>query len=795
MRKLAMPGMAAFAVAAVLLGFWLSGRFAAWMFGHDAEGGLKLYLRYVQVSRLPEWRPFAARVWLAGALGFALPLLAWGVVAWRCRPRRSVDRLHARLAGPRDVETLSDGSGLLVARQGRRDARVHGPVLLARSPQAAPDIAIANLLSYPASAVVLEIGARCFERTAGWRQAQGQQVYRFDPWAEEGRSHGWNPLADLPAGPSARLAALRDIAALLLPDRKENERFWISQARHAFVALALYAHESVPAGEAPTLSAIADLAVHEASRATFQQLHDALPRDHDGRHAFAPLLAQDDGPLAVIAAHLAGSLRPFLVPAQLAATSRHDIQLATLTQRPTTLYLTVPPQHLAEAWPLLALFFLRMEHLHAGKDDGLPCLMLMDGVTAFGPVDAYLRAMAALGHQRWHWLTVVPSMAWLRHVAGDASLRAMLAAHPTCLVDAPNSPEEQADYASLLTAFRAGAPAPALALQALQPGERLLSDTRLPHPLRCRTLRPDRRRNTAPVAIPPLPQGDPMKLPLRLAATMATAAMTAAPAGAMSAPAATPASSASSAKPYKWEGYSDKPVEAKLGPYRFRFPMNMYYDQMGPDFQGGVALVLRWPSLEPYPPGENFHDTTERFISAINIELTYPDRLSDEEYAAGMRHWIQPRDPQDPKQRKDPSENLDLRIKGKDVYGLTPYYLDFKKLRPYFDEIYGPNTPAASPDNSLNVDWYVKFGEGGMPTTFIECAVREVPDGVIIEDGNVSDDPKQRRRALCRHSFNIPEYRLHVLVSYVRPLMKDWAHIEARVCELLRQHLQHPQPH
>lgn len=790
-RKLAMPGMAAFAVAAVLLGWWLAGRLAAWMLGQDAEDGLGLYLRYVEASGLPEWRPFAARIWLAGALGFALPLLAWGVVAWRCWPRRSADRPHARFADPRDVQAPSDESGLLVARQGRRDVRVHGPVLLARSPQAAPDIAVANLLSSHVSAVVLDFGARCFERTAGWRQAQGQQVYRFDPWAGEGRSHGWNPLADLPIEPSARLAALKDIAAALLPDRKEDERFWISHARNAFVALALYAHESVPAGETPTLGAMASVAVHEASRATFRRLHDTLPRDHGGRHAFALLLAQDDGPLAAIAARLADSLRPFLAPAQLAATSQHDIQLATLTQRPTTLYLTVTPQHLAAAWPLLALFFLRMEHLHAGKNEGLPCLMLMDGVTAFGPVDAYLRTMAALGHERWRWLTVVPSMDWLKRVTSDASLRTMLAAHPTCLVDAPNSPEAQTDYASLLTAFRADAPNPALELQALKPGERLLSDARLPLPLRCRTLRPDRRRTAAPVVIPPLPQGDPMKLPLRLAATVATAAMTAAPAGAMPAPAATPASATSSAKPYKWEGYSDKPVEAKLGPYRFRFPMNMYYDQMGPDFQGGVVLVLQWPSLEPYPPGENFHSTTERFLAAVRINLSYLDRIPDKEYPNTLRRSMQRFDTSNPANWLNPSNNIDLRLTGAPVYGLTPYYLDLPRLKTYYVKRHGEaiGARAAEPDDTFNTDWYLVFDPNDVPVTFIQCAPKQVPDGVIVQGDRVQEDPKVRGVTSCTHEFLVPEYKLAPEVSYSRAFLKDWQRIEKHVRDLLHQSL------
>ena len=790
LRKLTAPGMAALAIVAALLGLWLSGRIAAWMLGQDADGGWGLYLHYLHASRLPQWQPFALRIHMAGALGFGVPLLAWSVAAWHQWRGRPARRPAARFGASRNFSAIGDDTGLLVARQGGRDVRVTGPVLVATPPQVAPDLVIANLLAFEGSAVVLDIGARAFERTSGWRMAQGQHVYRFDPWAGEGRSHGWNPLAGLPPASPARLAALKDIAATLLPDRRDDERFWTSHARNAFVALALWAFEHTPGDEAPTLGAIAHIAAREASRATFQRLHDTLPRGHEGRRAFATLLAQDDGALGAIAARLADPLRPFLDAPLLAATSRHDLRLDLLTQQPTTLYLTVAPGRLAEARPLIALLFQQLARSHAGSATARPCLMLMDGITGVGSIDAYLRTITLLGHEHWRWLTVVPSMDWLRRISDDTTLKALFAAHRTCLVEAPDSPERHADGASLLTAFRQGAPAPALELRALRPGERLLCDARLPLPLRCRRLHFQERAAVPPVAIPPLPEGDPMKLSLRLAAAVASTALTAATFDAVRATDAAPTPATSSAKPYTWEGYSDKPVEAKLGPYRFRFPMNMYYDQMGPDFQGGVSLVLRWPSLEPYPPGENFHDDDSRFLSAISIELTYPDRLSDEEYSNGMRHWIQPRDPGDPKERENPSENLELRIKGDNFHGLTPYYLDFKKLKPYFDKIYGPETSAASPDNSLNKDWYVKFGKGGIPTTFIECTAREVPDGTIVEDGKVLDDPKQRRRASCNHVFDVPEYRLHVLVSYVRPLMKDWAHIEARVRTLLHQYLQ-----
>ncbi len=49
--------------------------------------------------------------------------------------------------------------------------------------------------------------------------------------------------------------------------------------------------------------------------------------------------------------------------------------------------------------------------------------------------------------------------------------------------------------------------------------------------------------------------------------------------------------------------YTAQPVEANLGPHRFMFPANLYYNQIGPFAGGGVTLAAFWPDLDAAPPG------------------------------------------------------------------------------------------------------------------------------------------------------------------------------------------------
>jgi type IV secretion system protein VirD4 len=46
-----------------------------------------------------------------------------------------------------------------------------------------------NAFAWPGSMVVLDVKGEVFEATAGHRKVMGQEIYRFDPAAADGRSH------------------------------------------------------------------------------------------------------------------------------------------------------------------------------------------------------------------------------------------------------------------------------------------------------------------------------------------------------------------------------------------------------------------------------------------------------------------------------------------------------------------------------------------------------------------------------------------------------------------------------
>lgn len=81
-------------------------------------------------------------------------------------------------------------------------------------------------------------------RTAGFRQAHGQEVHLFDPLSEHERSARWNPLGYVSELPYRCIDDLQRIATMLFPDPLAGDPFWTSSARSLFLGIALYLFET-----------------------------------------------------------------------------------------------------------------------------------------------------------------------------------------------------------------------------------------------------------------------------------------------------------------------------------------------------------------------------------------------------------------------------------------------------------------------------------------------------------------------------------------------------------------------
>jgi len=199
--------------------------------------------------------------------------------------------------------------------------------------------------------------------------------------------------------------------------------------------------------------------------------------------------------------------------------------------------------------------------------------------------------------------------------------------------------------------------------------------------------------------------------------------------------------------------YTAQPVEANLGPHRFMFPANLYYNQIGPFAGGGVMLAVFWPDFNAAPPGDHPVRSVEDGYRQVTIELRYVGSAGAADYLA-----------------RDLSERVALTPR----WGLTPYAVDRSWV--------SRDTWEVAPD------WYVLRDGEGRVRTFISCDPWEyMPDGVLMEGGTLVRSSGDRV-AMCRHSMVDGQDGVAVEMSYARALLVDWRRLEATARELMRRY-------
>ncbi len=459
-------------IAALLAAIYLAGYLSLLFLGLDGEQvGWSTYFDYLRHLDHPRVQPYAWRIKTAGAIGGGLMLLAWAALVVMIYKLRSHRNLHgrARFAGMVDLGRkgfLGAGDdGIVVGQMNGKLLRLRGQqfVILAAPTRSGKGVGIVipNLLDYRESAVVLDIKQENFDLTSGWRQSIGHEVYLFNPFAEDRRTHRWNPMTYVSPDPAFRVSDLQSIAAMLYPDGDDKDKFWVSQARNAFLAFALYLferHEHEPTTEKPTLGAVLRLASGDGGelKPYLQKLVEAPFLSQQSRTAFSGLLSQADVTFASIIGSFREPLNPWLNPVLDAATSEDDFRLDDVRRRRMTIYVGIQPNKLAESRLIVNLFFSQLINVNTKtlpqNDASLKhqCLLLMDEFTSIGRVDIISKAVAYMAGYNLRLLPIIQSMAQLDAVYGKELSRTIITNHALQIIYAPREQQDANDYSEML---------------------------------------------------------------------------------------------------------------------------------------------------------------------------------------------------------------------------------------------------------------------------------------------------------------------------------------------------------
>ena len=461
----------------LFIGIYLSGVLVPVLLKVEASSPwYETWWSYYRALDLPQVKPHASKIKLGTAIGFGLPLLVMlplVVIALRGVGHRA---LHgdARFAGASDLAKKGmfkpHSDGIVVGKMGGKLIRLPGQqfAILAAPTRSGKGVGIVipNLLDYQESCVVLDIKQENFDLTSGWRASQGQDIYLFNPFAEDRRTHRWNPLTYVSGDPALRVSDLSSIAAMLYPDGSDDQKFWVSQARNAFMAFALYLFENwdeeqslgFPFSRYPTLGAIYRLSSGDGSdlKKFLQNLSTRKFLGANAKTAFANMLSQADETFASIMGTFKEPLNAWINPVLDAATGGDDFLLTDVRKKRMTIYIGIQPNKLAESRLIVNLFFSQLINQNTRElpqnnpDLKHQCLLLMDEFTSIGKVEIIASAIAYMAGYNVRLLPIIQSMAQLDAVYGKDVARTMITNHALQIVYAPREQQDANDYSEML---------------------------------------------------------------------------------------------------------------------------------------------------------------------------------------------------------------------------------------------------------------------------------------------------------------------------------------------------------
>jgi type IV secretion system protein VirD4 len=369
----------------------------------------------------------------------------------------------------------ASGPAILVGRYGRNYLALPGQlsVMLSAPTRSGKGVGVVipNLLNWPDSVVVLDIKGENYDITAGYRAEHGQAVFAFAPFDETARTHRWNSLTAVRPSPLHRVGDLLAIGQSFFPNDgggTSSEAFFNDQARNLFLALGLVLLET------PALPrTIGEMLRHSSGKGRSLKDHlsgliterrenasaSSPPLSDECTDALQRLLSNSENTLSSVVATFNAPLTIFADAVVDAATSGDDFRLDDVRRRRMSIYVCIPPNRLANARPLLNLFFsqlvsLNTQHLPS-QDASLKyqCLLVNDEFAAMGRVGVISQTAAFLAGYNLRLLTVVQAMSQLDAIYGDKEARTFATNHGLQILYAPREQRDADEYSAMLGQF------------------------------------------------------------------------------------------------------------------------------------------------------------------------------------------------------------------------------------------------------------------------------------------------------------------------------------------------------
>ena len=407
----------------ILIFLWAATQWTAWRLGFQEQLGSPWF---ELTSHFPVYFPliffwwwyaydaYAPSIFLEGGIiaasgGFISITAAIAISVMRAREEREAATYgSARWATTKEIKSaqLMNPSGVVLGKFDNNYLRHDGPEhVLCFAPTRSGKgvgLVVPSLLTWSGSAIVHDIKGENWSLTSRFRAGFGR-VLLFDP--TNLNSNAYNPLLEIRRGPS-EIRDVQNIADVLVdPEGSLDRRNHWEKTSHSLLVGAilhvLYAEAN------KSLAGVANF-LSDPSRDIKSTLDLMMRTPHLGQDKPHPVVAsaarelknKSDNECSGVLSTAMSFLGLYRDPIVAEVTSRCDWRIADLTSndRPTTLYIVIPPSDISRTKPLIRLMLnqigRRLTEDLEEKNKRHRLLLMLDEFPALGRLDFFESALA-----------------------------------------------------------------------------------------------------------------------------------------------------------------------------------------------------------------------------------------------------------------------------------------------------------------------------------------------------------------------------------------------------------------
>lgn len=339
-------------------------------------------------------------------------------------------------------------------------------VLLAAPTRAGKGVSmvIPNLLNWMGSLICMDTKLENWNTTSAYRKrVLKQEVYLFNPFASDRKTHRWNPLDEVRRDPVLMGGDVLQIAQIFYPERAGDKNpFFTQQAQNLFFGLTMFLLESKHPRCSLSEVFRQGSGYDKPLREHLLELLDTHPQlSRQCRDALHRFLSNPEETFGNIKASFDAPLLMFANPLVDMATSGSDFKLSDVRRKRMSVYFGITPNRLVQAERLINLFFTQVIALNTEvlpeNDKSLKheCLLVNDEFTAFGRIAILIKAVSFMAGYGLRLLTIVQSKSQLQgdglYSAPDA--RNLIVNHDVKVAFTPGDDQEAKEVSEMLGTY------------------------------------------------------------------------------------------------------------------------------------------------------------------------------------------------------------------------------------------------------------------------------------------------------------------------------------------------------